>query len=356
MTSMPDALQNENLRHIVVEALAGQTNVPKERIVCQPNKDKYCNKNNPSVVTPELDEVFYLMRALNARALRDSRTASDEMGRHNFSVTMERFATDIADAIHDRPFTYVEMGPEPVKTTCLIRNLRTNGVRLTGYIGIDINPASEKPMREALAPMMDPFLIHFCFRDFSNLSQSDIHRKEFPSLVTMLGFQEGNEHPDAIVSRLKRIVLPGDLVASEMHVSTQSRRHKLEKFYESAEMKRFSRLAFERMVGTCSSEYAIHTLDIDVGLKSPVPICVTSESFEDPDTGEIVICVTNWCLKFSALQHRVVREAISNLIVIAERRTGDRTVSFQLAEAIADEAGIVDIVEPFVTTLQESAE
>ena len=355
MNLHPDAFSNDNLRHLVVEALARQTKVPKARIVSRTNKEKYYNPENPMSSTPELEEVFYLMRALNAKALRDSKIGADEMGRHNFFITIERFATDIADAIHDRPFTYVELGPEPIKTKCLIRHLRAHGIRLKGYVGIDINPASEEPMREALAPEIDPSLTHFRFRDFSDLSQADIHRKNSHSLITMLGFQEGNEHPDTIARRLESIIFPGDLVASEMHVSTKSTRDKLQTFYESSEMRRFSRLAFERLVGTCPSEYSVRTLDIDLGFNCPVPVSVTFESFEDPDTGAISLCVTNWCLKFSALQHRSVREAVTNLQVIAERRTGDRSVSFQLAEAITD-SSLVQMHEPFATMLPECVE
>jgi len=354
MNLTPDAFPEDNLRNLIVEALARHTKIPKTRIISQPNREKYWNPENPLDATPELDEVFYLMRALNARALRNSSIAADEMGRLNFSVAIARFATDIADAIHDRPFTYVEMGPEPIKTTCLIRCLRAHGVRLTGYIGIDINPASEKPMREALASEIEPSMTHFCFRDFANLASTDVHTEDFPSLITMLGFQDGNEHPYTIARRLKKIVLPGDLVASEMHVGTKSTFDKIQEFYESPEMKRFSRLAFERIIGMLPSEYCIHTLDIDAGFASPVPVCVTSESFEDPDTGTTSLCATNWCLKLSPLQHRYTREAGTNMQIIAERRTGDRTISFQLAEAAAYDRALVRTYEPLATTLPEN--
>jgi len=333
MSSASIAPVGHDLETLTRMAVAHQAGVPLRAIRSQPNKDKYHDVTTPIATSDSLTEIFYLMRSLNERAVEDSRIGSDSRGWWSFRDVLNRHATDIADAMYGREFTYVELGPEPVKTTYLINRLRAFGVRIARYIGVDINPASVEPMRKCLSELLDPMQIESRICDFADLTAEDIHPTSSPSLVTMFGFQEGNEHPGVMAERLNAILRSGDLVASEMQVADHGDLHKLRTFYDTPEMRRFSRLTFERMIGSVPSTYRIFTPWLDLRLGSPVVACVTAEQFRDAGSGRSSICLTNWCLKLSSAQLRLARERDASLHVTAERRTGDRSVLFQLAEA-----------------------
>ena len=326
-TKTPETLET----HIRL-GIANLSGILSHRIQSQPNREKYSRSWDDTDDDQNLSEVFDLMRSLNEKAVTDERIGCNTHGGWNFRESLARFATDLAETMNGVPFTYVELGPEPVKTSFLINRLRANGAQIRHYIGVDINPASTMPMHDALSEFLDPAGIAFRLKDFADLRASDIHVGNMPSVITMLGFQEGNEHPATITQRLARVATSGDLIASEMQVAESWTASQIRMFYAAPEMRRFSRLAFERMIGNVPSTYRVYTPTISVGMERPALACVTAEAFTDPADGGESLALTNWCLKPSVQQMRVARKKDDRLEVRSERLTGDGSVLFQLAK------------------------
>jgi hypothetical protein len=322
----------QTLEQNVRLAVANLSGLPLDRIKSRPNRDKYAATGRYSGNDLWLSEVFQLMRTLNQRAVASSTLGRSSPNGQTFRDSLAKFATDVAEIMDGRRFTYVELGPEPVKTAFVIERLRDHGADVQRYIGVDINPASAQPMREALSAMIAPSHITFRLMDFADLGADDIHMAGEPSVITMFGFQEGNEHPATIADRLARIAAPGDLIASEMQVADTGCASDVAAFYQAPEIRRFSRLAFERMIGDIPSAYYVYTPVISVGFGEPTRTCVTAEAFSDPSDGGQCLALTNWCLKPSVHQMRVAREQDDRLDVRSERLTGDRRVLFQLAK------------------------
>jgi len=212
----------------------------------QENKVKYFNPANPLSPDSKLEEVFGLMRGLNRAALADPHLCRNGSGGHSFSEALSDAADAAARRFAGREIHYVELGPEPTKTAFILRRLIERGVRITSYVGVDINPASVAAMRQDLAAILDPDRIRYRVTPFERFRVDDVREDATPALVTMLGFQEGNEDPLTASAWLQRIAGPGDIVLAEMQVMPETGSEAVMKFYRHPLMARFSRLAFER--------------------------------------------------------------------------------------------------------------
>ena len=151
------------------------------------------------------------------------------------------------------------------------------------------------------------------------------------NLVTMLGFEEGNEHPTAGDRMLERILEPGDLFLSEMQILSGGGWHPIFNFYQNDLMRRFSKIALERRRPRVDSEYGVCLVPLALGTDgSPTMAAVTAERVLGAQSGDESIFVTNYCLKFALDGYRHLRESSGNLKVLAERTTADGSVVFQL--------------------------
>jgi len=168
--------------------------------------------------------VFDLMRRLNAAALANPELASDQTGAYGFTDRLTVIVNDIVAALDSRPITYVELGPEPNKTHAILTRLLDAGVQVQRYVAVDINPVSGDRMRAALANLLDRDRMQVINVAFDEVAPEDLHVPGVPTLLTNLGFQEGNEHPGAIRALLAGLLRRGDLVLSEMQLADGGRR------------------------------------------------------------------------------------------------------------------------------------
>lgn len=92
--------------------------------------------------------------------------------------------------------------------------------------------------------------------DYPNPLRGTAVVEDFITVVTNIGFQEGNDLPSRTGPMLKRLTRPGDLLLSEMQVVRDSTSERavtrvveavaIEQFYLLPEMRRFSVLVGQR--------------------------------------------------------------------------------------------------------------
>lgn len=200
-----------SLQQRVHRAIACHTEFSLDTILTQDNRVKYTNEGSSQTATGPLDEVFQLMRQLNEAGI-----ASDTLGRmhengRSFRTALEESCRRIASAFAGERLVYVELGPEPVKTGFILQTLQNMGVIIDRYIAVDINPMSAAPMRAALASILPETPLEFVTAPFEACRLEDmIGHNAPPALVTMLGFQEGNDDPAIVNGWLRDITRPGD--------------------------------------------------------------------------------------------------------------------------------------------------
>jgi hypothetical protein len=158
------------------------------------------------------------------------------------------------------------------------------------------------------------------------------------NLVTMLGFEEGNEDPWALGQLLGRIMGPGDLLLSELQISDGGWAP-IQGFYGHLAMRRFSRLAFESSWGsdlrTC---YGVSVVPVVLQGLGAIPVAVAMEKVIEPGhRRDGTLVVTNACLKPHGLSFRDMRERCGPFRVLAQNTTGDRSIAFQLSDRRAAE-------------------
>ncbi|GKZ82064.1 hypothetical protein AnigIFM56816_006594 [Aspergillus niger] len=336
----------------VADAIALHVQIPVEKIIILDNSVKYCPDGLVRYANkPNLAGIFDTMSNLNRMALCDSRLCTGQ-SQHgpSFHEALAQVTNDIFSFANGRPIRYIELGPEPWKSSAILNQLLTMGIALHQYIGIDINPESEMTMREALVPIIGTDRFSYLVRDFYQLSVS-----EFPELpdncitvMTNLGFQEGNDLPSRIGSMLSRITRPGDLLLSEMQVFDDSvagpelAAAPIKDFYELPEMIRFS--AF---VGQCFEDEVASQLHMEgesgngqtrhlfylVPLQTEVgSVRVATTLYPLNGSGDRKYVLTNSCLKYTPEQFKRARELSGNFVVRGCRKTGDNSVVFQIAE------------------------
>ncbi|MGG2464220.1 hypothetical protein ACO0M4_31370 [Streptomyces sp. RGM 3693] len=157
---------------------------------------------------------------------------------------------------------------------------------------------------------------------FEQLGDRDYRVPGVRNLVTMLGFEEGNEHPAAINTMLDNILEPGDLFLSEMQILSDGGWHPIFNFYQNDLMRRFSKIALERSQPHVDSEYGVYLVPLSLGTDgAPTMAAVTAERIRESQSGADSIFVTNYCLKFALDEYRHLREESGRLKVLAQRTT-----------------------------------
>ena len=205
-----------SLQQKVHLAIAAHTEFSLDRILTQDNRVKYTNAGSRETSTDHLDEVFQLMRQLNEGGI-----ASDDLGRlhadgRSFRNALEESCAAVASDYSGKRLTYVELGPEPVKTSFILQTLIRMGVSIDRYIAVDINPKSADPMKAALEKILPGTDLSFVTASFEEVRLAELVGDGAPpALITMLGFQEGNDDPFVVNDWLAGIARPGDLLLSE---------------------------------------------------------------------------------------------------------------------------------------------
>lgn len=322
---------HRNLQSRIKAGLGAHLGLTVTDVRVQDNKEKYHDPRNPLVAGAELEEVFGLMRGLNEQVLGNARICADARGTASFRDTLEEAVADICRCTRGRTFDYVELGPEPTKTCFIIRRLLEEGTRVVNYVSVDINPASNDVMRDRLSGLMPAERIHHRITSFERLRHDDIREDGRPALVTTLGFQEGNEDPEGLPAFYRRLLLPGDLLLSEMQLRPAADWQPVEAFYRHPYMQRFSRLAFERLYGDVPSKTGFALVPVGTLGEDELAAAVL---YERPVANDIALpkaFITNYCLKYSAAQFAQMRRTSGCLEVVSQRLTGDRSIAFQLS-------------------------
>jgi hypothetical protein len=323
--------------------LATYLRVPEGSISIPENVDKYHDKNAPTKSDPALEEVFRLMWALNERGLSDQQIGNTSLRRRPLTTALDQILEDITSQMRGVPLQYTELGPEPVKTKYIIGRLQQRGLDIQQYNGVDINPASRETMRRELAEFIPKERFSYHRTLFEELGQSPYKLPGVRNLVTMLGFEEGNEHPAAINRMLDRILDPGDLFLSEMQILSDGGWHPIFNFYQNDLMRRFSKIALERSRPHTDSEYGVYLVPLSLGTDgAPTMAAVTAERIRESQSDTDSIFVTNYCLKFALNEYRHVREGSGRLKVLSQRTTADGSVK-QTLKFTADKLDIGDL-------------
>jgi hypothetical protein len=307
-------------------------NVPAEQIIAQPNKEKYYDADSPDTADASLQEVFSIMRDLNAMGLEDSNLCRSEAGGMSFAEALHAIIRDFTDIAAHTPIHYVELGPEPVKTTEILQRLVDGGVQIRSYTALDINPASKYVMDSCVGRYLATDNIHHVTADYFSLPDLMIEDDGAQALVTMLGFQEGNETTHKIMNFFRRVVRPGDILLAEMQLLSKVNWLPIFRFYGSEQMRRFSKLGLQRALGNLESEYGVALVPVPMEVAGCGFVAVTTERIQSDGDLNDKIVVTNYCIKYTKEDFTMLREFDRGFRVISQRVTGDGSVGFQLAE------------------------
>ncbi len=309
--------------------------VPESEIIVSPNEEKYHEKADPARETKSLGEVFRLMRELNEVGISDPLLGTTEhRDGHTFSETLRLSAKDAADTAGNGPLQYTELGPEPTKTRFILEALLEEGVDPLYYAGVDINPTSRRTMEREIADLLPEERINYYLVLFENLKETGFRIPGVRNLVTMLGFEEGNEHPSKTHEMLDGVLDVGDLLLSEMQLLPKGGWSPIFDFYQSEKMRRFSEVALQRTHPNLRSEYGVYLVPVSLGELDPVMVAVTAEKIVDDTPLRDKLFVTNYCLKYTADDYIRVRGATGKLQVLSQRVTGDGSVAFQLSQKV----------------------
>lgn len=302
-------------------------------LLSEANREKYA-ADTSGAGSEALAQVFEIMRDLNAGALADPLLGADAEGLHSLRGRLRMAVDDLVDVLDGKPVSYVEFGPEPTKTREILARMLDAGVPVVRYLAVDINPASGARMRAALGDLLGPDRIEVVNAPFEAVAPETLHVPGATTVLTSLGFQEGNEHPERVASTLGRLLRPGDLVLAEMQIADRGDDAAFEAFYHTALMQRFSRLCVARAMPGARTRFQLAITDVDCGLESPVRVCAMCEDLPPDGEGRPRSFITNICLKPTSAQWRAMRTRDGRFEVLAQRRTGDISVAFQLARRV----------------------
>ncbi|KAJ7826384.1 hypothetical protein B0H14DRAFT_2817397 [Mycena olivaceomarginata] len=332
------AATSPRFNDLVANAITAQAKVPAEQIIILDNSDKYApdgiKSQQPAAGDDSLYQIFGTMANMNHSALQNDTSCAGSHG-PSFRAVLLDAATQLARLANGRRVRYVELGPEPWKSSTIITHLLAAGVQLTHYVGIDINPESLSTMRDALVPIIGAGRFGYLTADFYKCSADDIPGPpssagpdvDYITIVTNLGFQEGNDLPGNIGPMLTRLTRPGDLLVSEMQVWG---------FYDHPEMRRQSGLVGRQFDPTCSlvpgegdeTEYVIHLVPVqtEVGVVKVAATLISARI-----DGEKRYVLVNSCIKYTTDQFNLARETTAKFAVRKVLETGDKSVIFQIA-------------------------
>jgi hypothetical protein len=318
------------LNKLVKETLAQYTEKVEEDIIIVSNKDKYYDKISPIDATDYSDKIFSLMKNLNKTGLEDELIGVLSNG-NSFKDALSHTIHDMSNFLEERLFSYVELGPEPIKTLFILSSLLKNGYKIESYTSIDINPSSETVMREALSALIPEEKINFINSDYANCTANDIPSNGANKIVTMLGFQEGNEDPKAILDILDNITAPKDIVLSEMQMISEYNFTPIFDFYNSSNMVEFSSVVFKQIFSALDSVHGVFLLPITIN-SFRCFVAITTETITSYGEYFNKIFITNYCLKFSPNQYTAIREERNLFTVFGSHCTEDQSVMFQLSQ------------------------
>lgn len=331
-----DAFSAEtSLQQKVHRAIAAHTEFSLDRILTQDNRVKYTNAGSQETATGHLDEVFQLMRQLNEGGIASPTLGQLHESGRSFRSALEDSCRAIARTLDGEPLVYVELGPEPVKTGFILETLVRLGVTIDRYIAVDINPKSSGPMKQALTDILPGTPLSFVTTSFEEFRLADAVGADAPrAVVTMLGFQEGNDDPFVVNDWLANIARPGDLLLSESQLYASGHVDKISGFYAHPAMQRFSRIAFERAVDRSQPTLnRFFLLPVTFRDGQSAQVAILAEEYAGSISARN-LHVSNFCLKLTLDQYRHYRQEGGHFQIVGESSTDDQTLHFQLSRRV----------------------
>ncbi|AHG40793.1 hypothetical protein N018_11245 [Pseudomonas syringae CC1557] len=321
-----------SISELVLKALRGCKGFESAQIWSVENEEKYSTlksgrvTRSPSNLVSE--EIFSLMHRLNHEGIFTQGLCSGIGGQGSLGRTLAALGEHLAALARGKKVHYVELGPEPVKTSQLVRALRTDDSGMVLYTAVDINETSELSMKEAISPLLsDGNDFRYMAANYHHLLRPDIDRQQDLTLITMLGFQEGNEMPEVIGKLLGNLGGRTTYVVSEMQLYVDGNNKHIFDFYENDYMATFSRLVSQLQSVQTIGDHIVTLLTIPV-LGREIYAAVTLQPGRRD--GVLGCLITNICLKYTLEQFRAIRQ-YQGLSVTDEFLTGDGSVVYQLA-------------------------
>lgn len=323
------------LHEEICNSLSTYLKLPESEIILTSNEDKYHEKDDPALMTQPLEEIFGLMRELNEIGLQDDTIGATEDSEKGFVDALRHALTDIYNLNGADPLQYTELGPEPIKTKFILDQLTSWGTRIARYSGVDINPASRSTMENTVSELVPPECIHYHTVLFEKLAQEENYRLPGTrNLVTMLGFEEGNDHPHEIHEMLDSILEPGDLLLTEMQTLPQTDWAHIFNFYHTDSMRRFSKVIFRRTFPNLCSEYGVFLVPVSLAGFDSLMVAVTAERIIDERALQGKLFVTNYCVKYTLEDYKKIRESTGKFRVLSQHATGDGAIVFQVTQKV----------------------
>lgn len=323
-----------SINDVVIEALCKQG--VNERVWTVENAAKYSATALPSN-SPALDEwlstkIFSLMSGLNSEGMTQEGLCADAQGAGSVGATLRDAAKDLAARFSGQTVHYVELGPEPIKTSLLLDALVEGGVQLQCYTAIDINEMSRTVMHSLVASKFpDEHSVQYRIMNFHDLKSRDLQGPQAITLVTMLGFQEGNELPGRMAALLDALASANTYVLSEMQLSLPDTNTHIHNFYNHPCMQHFSTLVGMKMKLDRRDKHRVVVLPIELDGET---YSVAATLLPVTDGQEEGLLLTNVCLKYSRQQFQHVRQR-AGYGVVTEHCSGDGSVVYQLSRPCA---------------------
>ncbi|PWC10793.1 hypothetical protein [Brenneria corticis] len=317
------------LESAVCASLSQMSLVPIGRIDSVPNTSKYAPKCGRDDDISALKNIFFYMAKLNEITVKSQSLCKGKVS-SGFSLrdNLVAIANYIFNYSKKRSIRYVELGPEPHKSTFILQTLQNLGADISSYVGIDINPQSENTMRLSLSSVIPENKFLYVIHDYKTFDIENIGHHNGLTIFTMMGFEEGNELPDTISDILSNLMQPGDILLSEMQILSTSGFSPFIEFYELSEMKKFSREICKRFNFVSTDDHAIFIIPVKTCIGN-VMTAATIIPYKKNRTFRYLL--TNCCLKYTLEQFRQVRLYCGRFRILDEFISGDRTVVYQLS-------------------------
>ncbi|QRR07811.1 hypothetical protein FPJ27_16370 [Burkholderia sp. MS455] len=341
-----------SINDFVVDALVRDRKLKAESVWTVENHEKYSTLTGRDDGARRREagrEVFSLMRNLNELGVRSPALCADRDGNGSLREAIGALSERLATLSRGRHVHYIELGPEPVKTTELMKAVSGGEPNHLRYTAVDINESSEDAMRHAIMPFrvdinessedamrhaIMPFLktpgcFNYIADDYRNVQWNHIDLGQDVTFITMLGFQEGNELPVTIGRLIRNLGGKSTYVVSEMQLLVEGREEPIYNFYQNENMVRFSEIVSRQQGFEPLGKHHVSIVRLNL-LGDQFHVAVTLQPVSK--AGADGHLITNVCLKYTPEQFRHVRASHGNCRVIDELRSGDGSVVYQIAQ------------------------
>jgi hypothetical protein len=323
-----------SLNNVVVDALTRTRQYQGHALWTVENHAKYSTlKHAPgSQQDPHINhQIFMLMCALNEHGINTDGLCADTQGNGSLKSLLARLTRRLTSLSQGNRVHYVELGPEPVKTSYILTRI-AQAAATVRYTAIDINATSESAIRDAVIPIIaDPINFHYFAADYRTVTQDTLHHDQDLTLITMLGFQEGNE-PPVVTGRLIRTLADHTTyIVSEMQVYEEGLESCIHAFYAHPHMLRFSQLIALQQGFVPLGEHETTLLRLKMAGEL-LHVAITLQPVQHLQQRGYLL--TNSCIKYTPEQFRSARRLHGNCVVLEELASGDGSVRYQIAQSL----------------------